>query len=175
MLKFLETNFSRYEATLCVNMENKVSIICSFRFDSRTWNASLGSREKHLTPISHWVKQSTRCGVGGTTRPLPRDGGAEELRGDPTIGPWSILLHQRPATSSWWCSFLPNGDGSKWQDRSPEGLDQKVTPMLWTRCSGPAWRQTCWQNLKKGALRWCGWTDAECLLVYTHGWMNHLL
>ena len=24
---------------------------------------------------------------GGTTRPLPRDGGAEELRGDPTVGP----------------------------------------------------------------------------------------
>ena len=33
------------------------------------------------------------CG-GGTTRPLPRDGGAEELRGDPTVGPhpkvWTI-------------------------------------------------------------------------------------
>ena len=31
-----------------------------------------------------------RCdcgGGGGTTRPLPRDGGAEELRGDPTVGP----------------------------------------------------------------------------------------
>ena len=26
-------------------------------------------------------------GGGGTTRPLPRDGGAEELRGDPTVGP----------------------------------------------------------------------------------------
>ena len=25
-------------------------------------------------------------GGGGTTRPLPRDGGAEELRGDPTVG-----------------------------------------------------------------------------------------
>ena len=33
-------------------------------------------------------------GGGGTTRPLPRDGGAEELRGDPTVGPhpkvWTI-------------------------------------------------------------------------------------
>ena len=38
-------------------------------------------------------------------------------------------LHQRPATSSWWCSPLPNGDGSKWQDRSPEGFDQKVAPL----------------------------------------------
>ena len=31
---------------------------------------------------------------GGTTRPLPRDGGAEELRGNPTVGPhpkvWTI-------------------------------------------------------------------------------------
>ena len=39
---------------------------------------------------------------------------------------WS--LHQRPATSTWWCSPIPNGDGSKWQDRSPRGLDRKVTP-----------------------------------------------
>ena len=33
-------------------------------------------------------------GGGGTTRPLPRDGGVEELRGDPTVGPhpkvWTI-------------------------------------------------------------------------------------
>ena len=33
-------------------------------------------------------------GGGGTTRPLPRDGDAEELRGDPTVGPhlkvWTI-------------------------------------------------------------------------------------
>ena len=33
-------------------------------------------------------------GGGGTTRPLPRDGGAEELRGDSTVGPhpkvWTI-------------------------------------------------------------------------------------
>ena len=33
-------------------------------------------------------------GGGGTTRPLPRDGGAEELRGDPIIRPhpkvWTI-------------------------------------------------------------------------------------
>ena len=26
-------------------------------------------------------------GGGGTTRPLPRYGGAEEHRGDPTVGP----------------------------------------------------------------------------------------
>ena len=36
------------------------------------------------------VYQYVRCcdcgGGGGTTRPLPRDGGAEELRGDPTVG-----------------------------------------------------------------------------------------
>ena len=33
-------------------------------------------------------------GGGGTTRPLPRDGGTEELCGDPTVGPhpkvWTI-------------------------------------------------------------------------------------
>ena len=40
------------------------------------------------------------------------------------------MLHQRPATSTWWCSPLPNGDGSKWQDRSPEGLDRKVAPIV---------------------------------------------
>jgi len=26
-------------------------------------------------------------GGGGATRPLPRDGGVEELHGDPTVGP----------------------------------------------------------------------------------------
>ena len=25
---------------------------------------------------------------------------------------------------------LPNGDGSKWQDRSPEGLDEKFAPIV---------------------------------------------
>ena len=33
-------------------------------------------------------------GGGGTTRPFPRDGGAEELHGDPIVGPhpkvWTI-------------------------------------------------------------------------------------
>jgi len=28
-----------------------------------------------------------KCGDGGATSPLPRDGGVEELHGDPTIGP----------------------------------------------------------------------------------------
>ena len=32
-------------------------------------------------------KQMRLCGGSGTTRPLPRDGGAEGLRGDPTVGP----------------------------------------------------------------------------------------
>ena len=39
-------------------------------------------------------KNSRPSGGGGTTRPLPRDGGMEELRGDPTVGPhikvWTI-------------------------------------------------------------------------------------
>ena len=39
-------------------------------------------------------KRGCSGGGGDTTRPLPRDGGAEELRGDPTVGPhpkvWSI-------------------------------------------------------------------------------------
>ena len=43
---------------------------------------------------SHCVFQMAGGGGGGTTRPLPRDGGAEELRGDPTVGPhpkvWTI-------------------------------------------------------------------------------------
>ena len=36
---------------------------------------------------------------GGTTRSLPRDGGAEELRRDPTVGPhpkvWTVRQEQR--------------------------------------------------------------------------------
>ena len=57
--------------------------------------ALLGAKPRPLTqcPTSNcgfWVGG----GGGGTTRPLPRDGGAEELRGDPTVGPhpkvWTI-------------------------------------------------------------------------------------
>ena len=47
-----------------------------------------------------------------------------------SMSEYSLILHQRPATSSWWCSPLPNGDRSKWLDRSPEGLDQKVAPIF---------------------------------------------
>ena len=39
-------------------------------------------------------KNLRQSGGGGTTRPLPRDEGVEELRGDPTVGPhpkvWTI-------------------------------------------------------------------------------------
>ena len=42
----------------------------------------------------HNYKMDRGGGGGGTTRPLPRDGGAEELREDPTVGPhpkvWTI-------------------------------------------------------------------------------------
>ena len=44
--------------------------------------------------IYEYVCHRDSGGGGGTTRPLPRDGGAEELRGDPTVGPhpkvWTI-------------------------------------------------------------------------------------
>ena len=43
-----------------------------------------------------------------------------------------LHLHQRPATSSWWCSPLSNGDGSKWQDRSPRRLTKRSPPLSWT-------------------------------------------
>ena len=42
---------------------------------------------------------SMHGGGGGTTRPLPGDGGAKELRGDPTVGPhpkvWTIDREQK--------------------------------------------------------------------------------
>ena len=47
-----------------------------------------------LLPLPAPDRISGGGGGGGTTRPLPRDGGAEELRGDPTVGPhpkvWTI-------------------------------------------------------------------------------------
>ena len=44
------------------------------------------SRPKFLG-LKTRISSYTGGGGGGTTRPLPRDGGAEELRGDPTVGP----------------------------------------------------------------------------------------
>ena len=49
----------------------------------------MNTKEKLVIQNSRRQPQSSvtvRDG-GGTTRPLPRDGGAEELRGDPTVGP----------------------------------------------------------------------------------------
>jgi len=40
--------------------------------------------------LSWYLDQETAKGSfggGGATRPLPRDGGVEELHGDPTVGP----------------------------------------------------------------------------------------
>ena len=41
-----------------------------------------------------WLAAHHISSGGGTTQPIPRDGGAEELRGDPTVGPhpkvWTI-------------------------------------------------------------------------------------
>ena len=59
------------------------------------------SIQKDVVPVTQQslvVYQYVYCydcgGGGGTTRPLPRDGGVEELRGDPTVGPhpkvWTI-------------------------------------------------------------------------------------
>ena len=59
----------------------------------------LPSIHKNAVPSSPHIYQYVwRCycggGGGGTTRPLPRDGGAEEFRGDPTVKPhpkvWTI-------------------------------------------------------------------------------------
>ena len=55
---------------------------------------SLLRRYEWLQEAAETSKNWIKSGGGGTTRPLPRDGGAEELRGDPTVGPhpkvWTI-------------------------------------------------------------------------------------
>ena len=59
-------------------------------------NVLRGSEPEALKrKVLQWVTSTIfSFGGGGTTRPLPRDGGAEELRGDPTVGPhpkvWTI-------------------------------------------------------------------------------------
>ena len=52
---------------------------------------------RHRAAIKYTTSKTiprTPTTCGGTTRPLPRDGGAEELLGDPTVGPhpkvWTI-------------------------------------------------------------------------------------
>ena len=57
-------------------------------------STTLVNTHKSLLPSNIIVAFACFGGGGGTTRPLPRDGGAEELRGDPTVGPhpkvWTI-------------------------------------------------------------------------------------
>jgi len=48
---------------------------------------------KNQALYAYTIKNILRCKLsrvfdgGGATRPLPRDGGVEELHGDPTVGP----------------------------------------------------------------------------------------
>jgi len=49
------------------------------------------------------LRDALHGGGGGATRPFPRDGGVEELYGDPTVGP-------RPKV---------------WTRATPQGLDQR--------------------------------------------------
>jgi len=50
-----------------------------------------------LTVVVLVVVVLNRCG-GGAIRPLPRDGGVEELHGGPTVGPRPQGLYQRSKT-----------------------------------------------------------------------------
>ena len=43
------------------------------------------------TPLYRPIAIKPGGGGGGTTRPLPRDGGAVGLRGDPTVGPHPMV------------------------------------------------------------------------------------
>ena len=74
-----------------------------------------GSRGR---PKQTWKKQ--------VENEMKKNGLVKEDACDRTKWRGVVKLHQRPATSTWWCSPLPNGDRSKWQDRSPKGLDRKV-------------------------------------------------
>ena len=83
----------------------QVQKICKFGL-LNIWKQAKSRVEFHRQNLfndlsSIYAKKYLRClhklsggGGGGTTRPLPRDGGAEELRGDPTVGPhpkvWTI-------------------------------------------------------------------------------------
>jgi len=86
----------------------------------RAYNVSLSdcwyfSGNLHLTKgdkilLSHHLL--TLSGGCGATRPLPRDGGVEELHRDPTVGPrpkiWTRGQNQRLAASTWWCGPRPS-------------------------------------------------------------------
>jgi len=94
----------------------------------------------------YWFNSHPCGGGGGANRPLTRDGGMEEPHRDPTCGivqeevsqilqrvsagaAWSILLllHQRLATSLWWCGPRPSfQEVLKWRDKYPEG------PIIWS-------------------------------------------
>ena len=48
-----------------------------------------------------------------------------------------------------------------------------VGPQQLIRCGVSAWQKAFKQNLKKDAMRWGGWTEAECF-IRTHEWTNRL-
>jgi len=67
---------------------------------------------------------------GGATRSLPRDGGVEELDGDPTVGPRNCTNVSPPQRGGAVPGSPPlfSTGGPKWQDNYPERPDHPVAP-----------------------------------------------
>ena len=83
-----------------INLNNSNTIVTFYSHKVRSNDQSVMEfAEKRIVVttrriISREYKTPGEGGGGGTTQPLPRDGGAEFLRGDPTVGPhpkvWTI-------------------------------------------------------------------------------------
>ena len=91
-----KTNFFKFSFVIDDRFDRKIS-------EPTANNLSTASKlEIAVLNLLNFYNHASLCrqennlggGGGGTIRPLPWDGGAEELRGDPTVGPhpkvWTI-------------------------------------------------------------------------------------
>jgi len=84
-------------------------------------------KQLYYLQLTHLVDcltlKTLNCG-GGATRLLPRDGGVEELHGDPTCtAPTSRRLNVVVRSSPLYARGWP-----KWRDNYPEGPSHPVAP-----------------------------------------------
>jgi len=63
---------------------------------------------------------------GGATRPLPRDGGVEELHGDPTVGPHPKVWTRGQKWKKW-CRRWRAGEAWMWDNPGGAGAMVHLT------------------------------------------------
>jgi len=110
---------------------NRSLITCKI-FENKGWTCSCRKKCYRNSIDLFFLNCATVAALssgGGATQPLPRDGGVEELHGDPTVGPRPTgCTNVSPPQRDGAATVPLTRDGLKWRGNFPEGPDHPATP-----------------------------------------------